>query len=124
LAEALAKARVAIASSGTVTMECAYFRTPTVVLYRTSWSTHALGRRFIKVKYLAMPNLLAGEQVYPEFIQDQATGPNLAAAALQLMRDEKRRAIIKAKLDSVIGSLGEIGASDRAARHVAELVIC
>jgi lipid-A-disaccharide synthase len=122
LAEALQKARVALASSGTVTMECAYFRVPTVVLYRTSWSTHALGRRFIKVKYLAMPNLLADEQVYPEFIQDQATGPNLAAAALELMRDEKRRAVIQAKLDSVIGSLGEVGASDRAARLVAELV--
>src|SRR4051812_41295364 len=110
LAAALGKARVAIASSGTVTMECAYFRVPTVVLYRTSWSTHALGKRFIKVKYLAMPNLLAGEQVYPEFIQDQATGPNLAAAALELMRDEKRRAVIQAKLDAVIGSLGETGA--------------
>jgi len=69
-----------------------------------------------------MPNLLAGEQVYPEFIQDQATGPNLAAAALELMRDEKRRAVIQAKLDSVIGSLGETGASDRAAKFVAELV--
>jgi lipid-A-disaccharide synthase len=121
---ALKHARVAIASSGTVTMECAYFRVPTVVLYRTSWSTHALGRRFIKVKYLAMPNLLAGEQVYPEFIQDQATGANLAAAALELMRDEKRRATIRAKLDSVIGSLGEPGASDRAARYISELVTC
>jgi lipid-A-disaccharide synthase len=122
LAEALAKARVAIASSGTVTMECAYFRVPTVVLYRTSWSTHALGRRFIKVKYLAMPNLLADEQIYPEFIQDQASAPNLAKAALQLMRDEERRGAIKAKLDAVIASLGETGASERAARYIAELV--
>jgi lipid-A-disaccharide synthase len=122
LAEALTKARVAIASSGTVTMECAYFRVPTVVLYRTSWSTHALGRRFIKVKYLAMPNLLAGEQIYPEFIQDQATGPNLAAAALDLMRNEKRRGAIQAKLDSVIRSLGEPGASDRAARAIVQLL--
>jgi len=124
LAEALSKARVAMASSGTVTMECAYFRVPTVVMYRTSWSTHALGRRFIKVKYLAMPNLLAGEQIYPEFIQDQATGPNLATAALDLMHDEKGRAVVQAKLDSVIGSLGEAGASDRAAMHVAELITC
>src|SRR5205085_668166 len=99
LAEALQKARVAIASSGTVTMECAYFRVPTVVMYRTSWSTHALGRRFIKVKYLAMPNLLASEQVYPEFIQDQASGANLAGAALELMRDESRRAEVSKKLD-------------------------
>src|SRR4051812_18668489 len=124
LAEALKQARVAIASSGTVTMECAYFRVPTVVLYRTSWSTHALGRRLIRVEYLAMPNLLAGEKIYPEFIQDQATGSNLAAAALELMRDEKQRAEIRAKLDAVIGSLGEPGASDRAARYISELVTC
>ena len=124
LPEALQKARVAIASSGTVTMECAYFRVPTVVLYKTSWSTHALGRRFIKVKHLAMPNLLAGEEIYPEFIQDQATAENLANAASELMRDEKRRAAIQQKLDAVIGSLGETGASDRAARHVAELITC
>jgi lipid-A-disaccharide synthase len=124
LAEALSKARVAIASSGTVTMECAYFRVPTVVLYRTSWSTHALGRRFIKVKYLAMPNLLAGEQVYPEFIQDEASGSNLAKAALELMKDENRRATIKTKLDAVIASLGETGASDRAACYVADLITC
>jgi lipid-A-disaccharide synthase len=122
LAEALSKARVAIASSGTVTMECAYFRVPTIVLYRTSWSTHALGRRFIKVRYLAMPNLLAEEEIYPEFIQDQATGPNLATAALELLRDEKRRVTIHEKLDRVIASLGEPGASDRAATFIAELL--
>lgn len=124
LAEALSRARVAIASSGTVTMECAYFRVPTVVLYRTSWSTHALGRRFIKVKHLAMPNLLAGEQIYPEFIQDAATAENLARAAAGLMKGETQRAIIKAKLDAVIASLGEPGASDRAASHVAGLITC
>lgn len=122
LPEALQKSRVAIASSGTVTMECAYFRVPTVVLYKTSWSTHALGRRFIKVRYLAMPNLLAQEEIYPEYIQDHATGANLAAAASELMRDEKRRAAIRIKLDAVIASLGQTGASDRAARFVGELI--
>lgn len=122
LAEALSSATVAIASSGTVTMECAYFRVPTVVLYKTSWSTHALGRRFIKVKYLAMPNLLAKEQVYPEFIQDAATAENLAASALELFKNEKRRAAIKARLDLVIGSLGETGASVRAAKAIGVLL--
>jgi lipid-A-disaccharide synthase len=122
LAEALQNARVAIASSGTVTMECAYFRVPTVVMYRTSWSTHALGRRFIKVKFLAMPNLLADEAVYPEFIQNDATPENLANAALDLMTNEKRRAEIKSRLDAVIGTLGERGASDRAAGFIASLV--
>ena len=55
-------------------MECAYFGVPTVVIYKTSWSTYALGRRFIKVKYLAMPNLLAEEEVFPEFIRKGRMG--------------------------------------------------
>jgi lipid-A-disaccharide synthase len=121
LAEALGRATVAIASSGTVTMECAYFRVPTVVLYRTSWSTHALGRRFIKVKFLAMPNLLADEAVYPEFIQHEATAENLARAALDLLNNPQRRSVIQTKLDAVIASLGEVGATQRAAKLIAEL---
>ena len=48
LREALPEADVAIASSGTVTLECAWFRVPTVVLYKTSWITHLLGRLFVK----------------------------------------------------------------------------
>jgi len=122
LEEALRSATVAIASSGTVTMECAYFRVATVVLYKTSWSTHALGRRFIKVNYLAMPNLLANEQVYPEFIQHEATGANLAGAAGELLTNPTKRMEITAKLDHVIASLGGVGASHRAAKYISELL--
>ncbi len=120
LAEALQRATVAIASSGTVTMECAYFRVPTVVLYKTSWSTHALGRRFIKVKYLAMPNLLADEVIYPEYIQDAATGEALARAAVEFLNNPARRDEARAKLDGVIASLGGTGASGRAAGFIAD----
>ncbi|MGV3772866.1 MAG: lipid-A-disaccharide synthase [Verrucomicrobiales bacterium] len=115
LASALSETTVAIASSGTVTMECAYFRVPTVVLYRTSASTYFLGRRFIKVKYLAMPNLLADKEIYPEFIQNEASGENLAAAALKFIDSDKLRSDTRAELDKVIASLGERGASFRAA---------
>lgn len=121
LAEALTQARVAIASSGTVTMECAYFGVPTVVIYRTSWSTHFLGRRFIRVKFLAMPNLLAGKEIYPELIQDQASAENIRSAAGELLASEQRRAAIKAQLAGVIRSLGETGASGRAARAILSL---
>jgi lipid-A-disaccharide synthase len=121
LADALASATVAIASSGTVTMECACFGVPTVVIYKTSWSTYLLGRRFIKVKYLAMPNLLADEEVYPEFIQSEASAKNLYRTALELLSNTAKRAAIKAKLRNVIASLGEPGASHRAARAILEL---
>ena len=121
LASALQSATVAIASSGTVTMECAYFRVPTVVIYKTSWSTYLLGRRFIKVKHLAMPNLLSDHLVYPEFIQQNATSENIHRAILELLRDEHRRTEIKKNLGDVIASLGEPGASTRAARAILDV---
>ena len=118
LPEALRSATIAIASTGTVTMECAFFKVPTIALYKTSWSTYQLGKRIVTVKYLAMPNLLAGEAVIPEFVQDEATGPNLAKAALALLQDEPRRQAMQVKLGQIIAGLGTSGANVRAARAI------
>ncbi len=89
LSEGLSQAALAIASTGTVTMECAYFGVPTVALYKTSWSTYEIAKRLIKVNFLAMPNLLAGDAIYPEFIQRAATPDNIARAALDFLENEK-----------------------------------
>ena len=118
LADALRRATVALASTGTVTMECAYFGVPTVALYKTSWSTYQIGRRIIQVDHLAMPNLLAGETVFPEFIQDEATPLNLADAVVELLRLPEQRQEVRRKLARVIGSLGGTGANRRAASAV------
>ncbi|MDP6251037.1 MAG: lipid-A-disaccharide synthase [Verrucomicrobiota bacterium] len=118
LAKALGQASIAIASSGTVTMECAWFRVPTVVLYKTSPLTHALGRALLKVPHLAMPNLLAGEELFPEFIQSAANADNLAEASLRLLRDKAERTRILNGLDQVAAQLGEPGAATRAAQAV------
>ena len=121
LAQSLTSATAAIASSGTITMECAYFGVPTVVLYKTSWSTYALGKRFIKVKHLAMPNLLAGQEVFPEFVQHDANADNIYRAAKELLNNPERRNVIKTQLQHVISTLGEPGASHRAARAIFSL---
>ena len=118
LAKALGQASLAIASSGTITMECAWFRVPTVVLYKTSPLTHALGRTLVKVPYLAMPNLLAGEELFPEFIQSAANADNLAEASLRLLRDRSERTRILDGLELVAAQLGESGAASRTARAV------
>ena len=120
LPESLAEADLAIASTGTVTTECAYFGVPTVALYKTSWSTYQIARHIVKVKYLAMPNLLADAEVFPEFIQGAATPENIARAALELLRDEGRRARVKARLAEIVASLGGPGATRRAARAILE----
>jgi lipid A disaccharide synthetase len=55
LAEALSRTTIAIASTGTVTLECAWFGVPTVAIYKTSWSTYEIGKRIINIGFLAMP---------------------------------------------------------------------
>ena len=118
---ALAESDIAIASTGTVTMECAFFGVPTVTLYKTSWLTYQIARHIVTVKSLTMPNLLAGEPVYPEFIQAEATPENLSRAALDLLQDEAHRKRIQAQLAKIISSLGEPGAAGRAAAAVLRL---
>jgi lipid-A-disaccharide synthase len=122
LAEALSQADLAIASTGTVTMECAYFGVPTIAMYKTSWSTYQIGKRIIRVKFLAMPNLLADEAIFPEYIQDAANPEALARESLEFMGNAARRTIVKAKLGQVVESLGGAGASERAAKAILGLV--
>jgi lipid-A-disaccharide synthase len=121
LPEALAQADVAIASTGTVTMECAFFGVPTVTLYKTSWSTYQIAKRIVTVKSLTMPNLLANEEVFPEFVQGAATPENISHAALELLQNEPRRAQIKKRLAEIVSQLGGSGASQRAAAAILSL---
>jgi lipid-A-disaccharide synthase len=122
LADALAQAALAIASTGTVTMECAFFGVPTVAIYKTSWSTYQVAKRLIRVNFLAMPNLLAGEAIFPEFIQHAATPENITRAARELLDNPPRREAIQRKLAKVVGSLGGPGASQRAAQAILRLL--
>lgn len=118
---ALARADAAIAKTGTVTMECAFYRVPTVTLYKGSWLNYQIARRLITVSTFTMPNLLAGEEVYPEFLQYALTPENLARAALNLLQNPVRRQKMEAQLEKVIASLGAPGAAQRAAQAVLSL---
>jgi len=120
LAGALEQADLAIASTGTVTLECAYFGVPAIALYKTSWVTWQIAKRIATVKYGAMPNLIANREIFPEFIQDAATADNISRAALDLLRNEPRRQQIKNELAEVVASLGPPGAAARAARIIME----
>jgi lipid-A-disaccharide synthase len=85
--EALAAADLALVASGTATLETALFKTPMVIAYRQSPITWALMKPMLYLPYVGMPNILAGERLVPELLQDQATPANLAGALLTLLRD-------------------------------------
>jgi lipid-A-disaccharide synthase len=121
LPNALPQADLAITKTGTVTMECAFFGVPAVTMYKKTFLGLAIALGIVTVKSLTMPNLMAGEEVYPEFIQNAATPENVARAAAELLQNESRRVKMKSQLANIIASLGEPGASRRAAMAISSL---
>jgi len=89
--EALAAADLALVASGTATLETALFKTPMVIAYRQSPLSWAIMRHMAYLPYIGMPNILAGEKLVPELLQDQASPEALAGALLALLRDSAAR---------------------------------
>ncbi|MDO8756950.1 MAG: lipid-A-disaccharide synthase [Elusimicrobiota bacterium] len=113
---------LAICSSGTATLENALLGVPMVVVYKLSWPTYAIARALVKVKHIAMANLLAGKTVVPELIQRDATAQRIFLEASALLDDPQKAAATRVELLKVRHSLGEPGAADRAAAAVREAV--
>jgi lipid-A-disaccharide synthase len=90
--EALCAADVALVASGTATLETALFKTPMVITYRQSMLNSVLMKRMIYLPYIGLPNILAGEQFVPEYVQAKATHEALARALLNLLNDKDARA--------------------------------
>jgi lipid-A-disaccharide synthase len=120
--EALGAAHLAVVASGTATVEAALAGAPTVIVYRLSPFTFQVGRRLIRVEHVGMANLLAGERLFPELLQDDFTPARLAQEVLNLIADPERLAAIRRGLARVIRRLGGPGASARAARVALELM--
>jgi lipid-A-disaccharide synthase len=88
---ALYHSRAGIIASGTATVEAAMMSTPFVMVYRVSPLTYALGKPRIKVPYFAMVNLIAGERVVPELVQDDFTAERVVNELNQILPDGPRR---------------------------------
>jgi lipid-A-disaccharide synthase len=115
----MAAADLLLVASGTATLEAACYGTPMVVLYRLSTVSHAIARRLVRgVSHISLPNIVAGREIVPEFIQRDATPEAVAGAALLLLEDDVARAAQRAALIEVRARLGEAGAGLRAARAV------
>jgi len=104
--DALAQAELALAASGTVTIEAAMLGTPMVTFYRVNALSWYLQRWRVRTPFLTMVNLVAGRQVVPELIQDQMTAEGIAAQAFQLLEDVDARQTMTAGLAEVARKLG------------------
>jgi lipid-A-disaccharide synthase len=118
----LASADVALIASGTATVQAALHDVPMVIVYRLSGLTYWLGRRFVTIDTFGMVNLIAGERICPELIQDDFTPDATAREAMAMLTDADRRASIRAGLARVREKLGSAGASRRAAEAILRVV--
>jgi lipid-A-disaccharide synthase len=114
------RAWTGIVASGSATLEAAYFRLPFVLIYKVAWPTYLAARLVVNVKYLGMPNLLAGEEVIPEFIQHRAKRNAIVKAVQPLIEDANTREQMISQFDAIVRKLGGSGASERAARAIIE----
>jgi lipid-A-disaccharide synthase len=92
---------VALAASGTVTIEAALVGTPMVTFYRVTWPSWVAGKLLLRVPFFSMVNLVAGRAVVPELMQNQMTGRNLAAEAARLLGDAEARREMRTGLEEV-----------------------
>ena len=118
----LTRCSLAIVASGTATLECAMAGLPMLVVYQASWLTYWIGRMLVKLPYLSMVNVLAGEKVVPEFLQGAAEPERLARAALQILRNPKGAETMAIRIREVAKKLGGPGAAARAAEEVEDAI--
>ncbi|HEX6559763.1 MAG TPA: lipid-A-disaccharide synthase [Longimicrobiales bacterium] len=118
--ELLQHARAALTKSGTSTLDCALAVTPMVIAYRMNPFTYRIAKRLVDVEHIGLVNLIAGQRVVPEFVQNDATPESLAAALRPLLRGGDVRENMVKHLQAVRARLA---ASDTrpAAEHVADL---
>jgi lipid-A-disaccharide synthase len=117
----LASANVALTASGTATVQTALHDTPMVIVYRLSPMTYRIGRRLVRLDTVGMVNLIAGQKIVPELIQDDLTPEAVAREAVSMLTDAARVARIREGLAHVRARLGGSGASRRAARAILDI---
>jgi lipid-A-disaccharide synthase len=103
--DALAHADVALAASGTVTIEAALLGTPMVTFYKVTPPSWVAGKLLVQVPFYSMVNLIAGRGIVPELMQSAMTGEAIAREAKRLLDDGQARAEMKAGLAEVARAL-------------------
>jgi lipid-A-disaccharide synthase len=109
------RSKIVVAASGTVTLESAISGTPMVIIYKVSPVSFWLGKAMIRVKHIGLVNLIAGEEIVPELIQEEATSVKIADNVFKMLDDPSGLKQLSLELLSIRDKLGGPGASERVA---------
>ena len=120
--EVLSICDLVLVASGTATLETGIMGVPMVIIYKISSFSYWLGKMIIHVPHIGIVNLIGGEEVVPELIQDEVTADRLAMEALAILEDTEVRENMIRKLRLLKEKLGKGGVSDRTARIAMEMM--
>jgi lipid-A-disaccharide synthase len=110
-----------IAVSGSVSLELMYRRKPAVIVYRLKRLDLKVARPFMKVPFITLVNLLAEEEVYPEFLTDRDPSNGVADRTIEFLTDPVRRDAVRRKLDMLCEEVAKPGACATAARFILDV---
>ncbi|MCK9404172.1 MAG: lipid-A-disaccharide synthase [Chitinophagaceae bacterium] len=119
----LLKAKAALVTSGTATLETALFGIPEIVCYKGSPISYQIAKRLIKIKYISLVNLIMDKEVVKELIQDELTTANLVKELKLLLTDETRKKQLEkeyADLKKLLAAGGH--ASAKAAQEIIKMI--
>jgi lipid-A-disaccharide synthase len=116
--EVMRYAEFAFVTSGTATLETGYVGTPMVVVYKTSPITYWIARLVVRIKNIALVNIVAGKKIVPELIQEKATESMLIKTARNILSQPDTLGEMKEELKIIREKLGESGASLKVAQAI------
>ena len=109
-------------TSGTATLETALFDIPQVVIYRTSKINYAIGRRFVKVEFISLVNLIVGREIVKELIQEEVTPAGIIQELKGILEDENHKARIMTGYKNLRSILHGKNASESTAKEIFEII--
>lgn len=119
--EALRASDAAVVASGTATLETALIGTPMVIAYRMAALSYGIARALVNLSHAGLPNIVAGREVVPELLQDEASPEGIAGKVLSMLEGPLREEMLSG-YDQIRKNLGRGGAAEKAARAVYDLI--
>lgn len=113
---------LALVASGTATLENACLGVPMIVMYKVSFLSYLLAKMLVRVPYIGLVNIIAEEEIVPEFVQYGINSTNIAQIAIEWLRSPQELLEIRNKLYRVKEKLGKPGASKRAAEEIVKVL--
>ena len=116
--KALEIANTAIVASGTATLQAAIMNTPAIVVYKMNCISWCLAQNLVKARYASMANIIADQQVFPEYLQSEANINNLYRETYKMLNDENYQNELNQKIKLINQKIGLMGASKRTAEYI------